>query len=270
MSEISQLYCVLLAEPEHLRLPELSSALAAFKKIRLHEAARLARSAWGFAGEDLPQSQARELCLRLKEAGLEGLVLSKTSVVELAQAVGMVQAELAHEGIWAIFKSGEKSLIPWGRLVLIAAAGFETITQTSKKIEQGLSIAQKAANIGFMMATGLPIPIAGKKQEATHTERRTEIMFYLDLYESPPLKHWRIDAQDFNYSCLKERKAYNVFMNFRTLTSMLARQAPQALKNTGARLLAQGENLTSAGYAAFSDLDKESRWLLTAKLKGTF
>jgi hypothetical protein len=77
------------------------------------------------------------------------------------------------------------------------------------------------------------------------------------------VRRFRIDAQDFNFSCLKARMGYTAPQNFRILVLEMIRLCPQALKNRGAQVLLDGAAIASMGYDTIADLDRESRWLLT-------
>ncbi|OGS05779.1 MAG: hypothetical protein A3G41_03015 [Elusimicrobia bacterium RIFCSPLOWO2_12_FULL_59_9] len=258
-------FTVLLAEPEQLRLADIAKALSAFKNIPYQDAARAARSAWGIVAESLEESEARNLADCLTASGLKAMTLPRSAVEAIPAAFTAAKAEFGADGFRAISKSGEAAALPGDEIILIAAAGFERTTTATTKVREGPSSNQKAASLGLMMMTGLPISIGGKEREVEKSRTETDLLFYLELYLGKPLKRFRIDAQNFNFACLGEKMAHGVYPNFRTLLAELNLRAPHAGKNKGSRLMLQGASLAAMGYDSLEDLERECRWLLTLK-----
>lgn len=263
MSDAPLRYAVLLQKLEQLDPPKVAEALSAHHKIPFQDAARQSRSSWGIVGDDMEEQGARNLAAKLQAAGLGGVVLPRNLLEEPPPPLETSQAELDNEAIRILPKSGEKASLLWSRLALLAATAFKIIrTKTIKKVE-GPSPGQKAASLGLMMVTGLPISIGGKKREVEKTQESSDLVYYLDLYERKPLRHFRIDAQHFNYSCLGERMQYGSAENFRTLIETIAQRAPGCVRNRGAQMLLERKQIHTMGYDSLEDLDRESRWLLT-------
>jgi hypothetical protein len=102
-----------------------------------------------------------------------------------------------------------------------------------------------------------------------HTVENNELMFFLDLVFKDPALRLRIDAQSFDFSFLRERKVYNVLGNFKVFVADLAKAAPGAMLNRGARVLVGNKPVREMGYLELEDLDKETRWLLTLIRRAT-
>jgi hypothetical protein len=151
--------------------------------------------------------------------------------------------------------------IPWEELSIVGAAIFDQTTTEQKRVPEGPTATQKALNMGILMATGLPIKLGGRKQVVSKTESHSEKVCFLDL--CAPSRRWRVDAQHFDYSFLKERKTYSVFSNFKLLLADAARWAPRAIRNRGTRMLLEGNEVRQIGYSSLQDLDRELSWLLT-------
>lgn len=249
MAEAKLRYAVILTNPEHLDVPRLAEALARFNKVAAVDAAPAARRSWGIVADDLEKGRAEALAAELARSGLEGLALPNNLIEDLPQ----IRPVKAYPEKFAAK--------PWA---LVAAAGFRK-TVTAAKTQEGPSMAQKAFGLGLMMTTGLPVGLGGGKKEAAKTQESFDLVFYLDLLRLDAPERLRIDAQDFDYSCLNERKDYNVINNFRTLVKEIALGSPEAFKSRGTSVILENKPVSAMGYDALEDLEKESRWLLTLR-----
>lgn len=241
---------VLLSKPEDLQQEAVARALAQFRQIPLYDAARLAKNCWGIAAENLDQEQASKLIESLKVQGLGGLSIAGSDIFKLPAPEPIAKLE---------FDTLEKE-----RLALIAAAFIEeTVTKTTEE-KKGPGIGQKIAKIGILMTTGIPLPI-GKTETVKKIEKKSNSLFYADLIFKNPARRLRINAQEFNYSYLKERMSYAVFNNFKLFLSDLAAFAPGARRNLGAKCILEGHPLHTLNYGSLEDLDRESRWLMSIR-----
>ena len=92
--------------------------------------------------------------------------------------------------------------------------------------------------MGITMITGIPTSLGGGgKREVEKTVENVDLVYYLDLYLDAPAEHLRIDAQDFDYSCLGAKKGYSVAVNFHQLVFDLADASKGALRNKGTTVL---------------------------------
>lgn len=266
MSALPLPYAALLLKPEYLQIPKMAAALARFKKIPLPDAAPMARACWGIVENGLDKEKAEELCARLAEAGLGGLAVPQNLLEEDIAALPLSKIEFLEGKLRAFLKSGEEKWIEFNSISLLAAAIFKKTTTTLVKTSDGPTAAQQAVNMGLMLATGIPIKVGAKKKETLKAVEQSDLVYYLDLCQLEPACRLRIDAQHFDFSCLKERMDYNIFGNFKTLISQAAQRTPGALKNKGALVILENKPIASMGYESLKDLEKESRWLLTLKI----
>lgn len=261
MTESPLRYAVLLARQEDLKQPEIAKALAVFQKIPLQDAARLARNAWGIQADNLTKEAADIFAMHLKQVGVESVVLPQGLIEDLPLAAPTKSLEFLLNGIQAHLNSIQKEILAGEQIRLIAAVGLKETLTTTVKVNVGPSTVQRAASLGLWMS-GIPLTI-GKSREVEQKKQTTELFFYLDLCLRKPVRRFRIDAQHFDFSCLKARMGFSAPQNFRTLVLEMIRLFPQALKNRGAQVLLDGAPVPSMGYDAIADLDRESRWLLT-------
>ncbi|MBI5625415.1 MAG: hypothetical protein HY924_16680 [Elusimicrobia bacterium] len=235
--------------------------LAGHLKQPLYDAAKRSRDAWGIVAEDSDEAPAKALAKALEDGGFPCLVLPANLVEELPSPESAAAMEFDADGLALVNKAGERSLVLWSRVAMIAAAAFKEIT--AKKVKTGgPSLIAKAASLG-LMAAGIPIRIGGKKGETEKVVETSELVYYLDLFERKPVRRFRVDAQDFNYACLGGRMKYAATDNFRSLVEDIASRAGRASLNRGARVLVKGEPVSAMGYDSLANLERESRWLMT-------
>lgn len=256
-------YAVLLSRPESPNPAAVARALSRFRKIPAQDAARDAWLSWGIVADGLDASRARELCSELEREGMGGMVLPAGSLAELPPARPAACAELSAASCRFEFRDGEPELIAWDRVSLLAALGFQQSSSAPSGMERGPGMAQKALQVGLMLATGLPIRFGGGKRAAWAPRESLELVFYLDILAGPATSRIRIDGQSFDYSCLDDRMTYDAPANFRFFVSELSRRAVSAARNHGVRVLLEGRPMREMGYRSLGDMERECRWMLT-------
>lgn len=237
-------YAVILTKD--VKTMDLARALAAIKKVPEQDVINGARRAWGIVEDDLSEGQAKALAASLEARGLDALSLPRTLIEEppAAQTIPTLPA----------FKPE--------RLAVLGAAGFKITTAKTVKTVEGPDATQRAINIG-LLAAGMPFKVGPKKQEVVKTVEEAELVFYLDLHLKDPVEHLRVNAQDFDYSCLGARKVYSAMVNFRQIVCDLADASPNARRSRGSTILLEQRPVREMGYDGLPDLERECRWLLT-------
>ncbi|MBI5209341.1 MAG: hypothetical protein HY927_05135 [Elusimicrobia bacterium] len=262
MAEAPLSFAVLLRGPELPEQARCAGAVAAFRQVPFCDAARLARSAWGIMGEDMEKGEAEGLAAALEEAGAPAVALPQGLLEPPpapGQAVGM---EFDALGLRLLDKAGAPAEMRWDRVALVAAAGFKETTVKKLTVKEGPTLTQKAASMGLMMA-GLPIRVGGKERVVEKTIEDVELLFFLDLFERRPPRRFRVDAREFDYSCLGPGMQPCSAENFRALVGLLAARAPRALRSRGSQVLLGRQPVNTMGYDSLADLERESRWRLT-------
>lgn len=258
-------YSVLISKPQDFQPGKIAQALAHFQKIPAQDAAPAARKCWGIIEEDLEKKKAEELVACLKESGLESFTIPRGLLEDLPPLSPVPRLELEESGIRGLPKNGEEKRISYAAISLIAAIGFKKTTTSTVKIKEGPSLAEKAIGFGLMLSTGLPIKVGKKEKETLKNQEQSELVFFLDICGQEQSARLRVDAQNFDFSCLGERMEYNIFGNFKTLISEFTRRAPEAEKNRGASVILKNKSISAMGYESLNDLERESRWLLTLR-----
>jgi len=87
----------------------------------------------------------------------------------------------------------------------------------------------------------------------------------MDVLYKNPLRRLRVDAQKFDYAYLKERKLYQMFGNFKLLVGDCDEGGARGLENHGTQVLLEGKPIQTMGYGSLTDLERETRWLMTLR-----
>jgi len=130
--------------------------------------------------------------------------------------------------------------VPWTDIpVLIAAALPQTITRTIKTAPE-IDLGKEALKLGLTLITGIPMMGGGKKEE-TRVVRSSDVIQVFDV--AAPGLRLRVAADNFDYSGLGHLKSYGAAADFNILFGEIAKRAPKAVLNRGARLLLDGKPL---------------------------
>jgi hypothetical protein len=227
----------------------LARALAAIRKTPVQDQVLAAKSAWGVIADDLSENEAKELQRGLWSQGVKSVVGPAAALSRLApfEAVETLDA------------------LPTPPPILIAVAGTTLTTTITATRDTGPSGVQQVASAAIMMTTGLPIKLGPRKRPGKETQEEQSLAFHADLHYGGPSRRIRVDASHFDFSCLGARMLYHAQGNLRLLIGDVARAAPEAWLNHGARVLLEGRPIRTMGYRSLEDLEREARWLLTLR-----
>lgn len=245
MTEPSQAplrYAVLLADASGFKPGALAQALGPALKKPAQDLIVPVRKGRGLLADDLSQEEAQRVAQALAEKSVTALAVPRGLLEDLPKAEPL--------------KTLNEPVAP----ELLAAAVFKRTTSRTVKVEEGPSMGKRAVQLGITLATGLPVGLmGGGKKEVERTIESSDLAYVLDVVAGG--RRLRVDAEDFDFSCLGERKGYDAPGNFRRLIEVLAPSA--RLVNEGARALLASRPLRELGYESAEDLDAEERWLLT-------
>lgn len=244
-------FAVLLKDEGQFLLGPLAQGLSAHLRVPVPDAMFEAKKCWGIVGEHLDLETAGKLVENLQANKIAALIVPEEKIRTLSPVHAVGKEGLA----WDTF--------PWERVRVLGAAVIRAVTQHTTVEKQGPTPAQRAASIGIMMATGLPISIGPKSKTVQKTTSETELSYFLDIViDGPPERH-RIAGDQINYAFLKERMLMNAPGNFRLMLGDVVARAPQAVQNRGTRILLAGQPVNTMGYETLADLERECRWLFS-------
>jgi hypothetical protein len=244
---MADFYAVVLTQPALPPFMEVARALAQARHTPALDQTVPAKRAWGILAEHQPEEVAQTLQQGLIQAGLPCRVIREDQMPSLPEAKPMTRMETPASE----------------RITLLGAAAVPHSTETTRKVKEGPSGAQRIINTTVMMSTGIPLRLGGKARVVEKTTTHTDRLFYLDIVLRNPWERRRIDAAHFDYSCLKERKSYQGFANFRLVIDDFIALAPAAALNHGIRVLQEKKPLLDMEYVSLADFERELRWRLT-------
>lgn len=256
-------FAVLLKSPEMLRSPAIAQVLARFLAIPSPDATQKAMSGWGIVADKLDELKARQLSDQLQAAGVSNIIIRSQALILPAAPQNVGAMVMTPQKIQLSLRKGGTIEMTPEAVSLIAAAGFDEETFKKVKVHEGPTTGERLASAGILIATGLPIKFGKKSQDVEKTLHSTETHYFMDLCQKQPPQRFRIDAQAFDYSCLKERKQFNALGNFKVLVSDLLKWAPKSPVNLGGRVFAANKPLHEAGYRSMVDFEREMAWQLT-------
>lgn len=265
MADEALRYAVLLRKPEQLDFHALAEALARRRSVPVLDAMPEARSCWGIIGEGQDEPAAKDEAAALTTAGFEALALPQNLLADLPAAVHVARAELGPGQSEFFGADVAPHRVKAEEGVLLCAAVLKREATQTITMQKNVGLAGKALQVGLLMATGIPIRTASMRKEEQKTVSSPELWGVLDLVLKDPDRRLRILSESFDYSCLKEDKAYDSLGNLRALARRLAALWPEAGRNRGLRFILEGKPQRDMGYASLSDLERESRWLLTLR-----
>lgn len=244
---MAALYCVLIDKMHDRDIPPMAKALSKHRGIPLQDAAFSARRSWGILEEGAEKTAASHLVECLKTEGVGAVAIPAGLMEDMPPALEVPRLELLRGKFRAWLKSGTEEWVNGSDLALIASAGFHRARRAR----------QPPAPMPRITLEVYP------REEDTPVRKETELVFYLDLFISEPPRRLRLDSQDFDYSCLRSRMSYNTLSNFKRLVMILAGKSRSAPTNRGTQIILDGGPVNAMGYESLTDLDRESRWLLT-------
>ena len=241
------------------RLPDfilLSKIISESRGLNREDAGRAARHAWGFIGEGLERAGADELLERCGIYGVKAVKMAASDLAALKPPLYIRKAVFSG-GIFnytdgnSLAGAAEKD-----EVLVIAAAPVKEETTKTVKTTEGPAGAERAIRFGIMAVTGLPIGL-GKTREVKKQVKSSELSFCMDLVLRTNDLRLRLRSDDFDFSCLREKKTYSSQLNFRLMCTELSAFAPHALKNAGLTAILESKPLTLLPYDTMADLEKE-------------
>jgi hypothetical protein len=213
------------------------------------DAVRLAVGARGILMRHLRRDAARAL---QKACAAEEVDVAVVAEDELP---GLPDGHSLHRlGIWpqafTIYDlRGRRTSIPWPQITLIAAG--EVLNYEAGKPRSGRS----------STAFGAPIASWRKRGEESTHRMEAEPQLLLEILANENQERYQLDAAKFTFRYVIDRPGLTLQEKFIWLAREICRQATQAMLNTGARRLMQGDETvpTFMNRQAFTD---EMIWLL--------
>lgn len=245
--------------PEQALLAQVFAAALGQDRDTAALSARRCRGVFGLALDGAAAAAVEAACAQLGAGVLKLDTAALPALPPPAQA-----KKAAFEGGSAVFTAGGAAVTAGPADIAVLAAGpvRQEVTRTVKTTE-GPSSGEKAVRLGIMAVTGLPIGL-GKSKEVNKEIKGSDLSFYLDITLAGGAR-LRVHSDDFDFSCLKEKKTYSSQVNFRLLCLELAAFAPGAWKSSALLGMIEGRPLALLAYDSLEELEKETLRLYAAR-----
>jgi hypothetical protein len=267
MSEIQGKFTVILADLKGAEHKQLTDFFISYHNNTLDKASWLARRCNGILIENAAEEDiksAEEICSRLN---INIIIWPAAELASVPPSVKCINLNCQPAGLEYTIVTQGTGMIQWNDII-IASSGLvkEEKNKTVSQKHERTFIEQAASGL-IMATTGLPITI-GKKKETT--KEITEIFEYnyLEIFTDKEPYCIRVDADNFNYNYLGNRKQYSGKLNYRILIEDINKFAVTALKNRSFTAIINKEQVSLFTFDSYESFRKESRWLLTLAKKG--
>jgi hypothetical protein len=250
------------------KLPELKELAEVIQKADnkiFYEAMSYLVKSYGFLGEKVDFEKRKKILDLCLQKNIKADSISNEELPAIAKTIEIKKADFGSETL--TYENQQlKESIAIKDLEIIAYAPIQT--ENTKKVRQieKPNMVEKAIRMGIMITTAIPIG-TGKNKEVIKEVKEIDVELYLDLIFKNKTRI-RINANDFDFSCLKEEKELSSMINFKRLCFRL-KDYSQAYKNSAFYDLMEGKLTTTLKYDNISDLEKEELRLILAKTKNS-
>jgi len=249
---------------QSLEMPTVERLAAAFRNapgLVAGDAQLLARDAYGILLKNLSLEHAGGLQAALAAQGLETEVVAEEYLPGLAPAQRIRRADCLPESLMVYDALGRAVPVEWGRLMGIAAGVVRMI-----EFKQGRA---RRVLLGRFSSLAPGWADSDYSEVVTETRFKEEqnLRLVLELILAGGQQRYSINAEQFAFDYLGERRTEDLGANFVWLVRDLALYAPQAVLNRGSlRLLEDPPQAFS--YPSRSAFQEEIVWLLWRAAQG--
>lgn len=211
-------------------------------------------------GLDAPKAQAAADALM--SADIHVAVVPAGTIADPPAPWPLKEAELSPGGLRVVTDVyGNRTDIPWTDIAVVAAAHVVKVVTSTKTEVKKPGIAKRIMFYGAQVAVmGAPL-VRMRPTTITKTYDEAIRMCSLAILSVNPLRHFRVDATQFNYAYLGERLSNSSAFNFAALvTDTLAFAANAATNLTPEDM--NGVATRWPVYASPHDLEKRMAWML--------
>jgi hypothetical protein len=195
------------------------------------EATRVCLQEGGILFDNIAPEVAKALAQDLQAHGEECFLIPAADLVPLPRAKPIHAVSLTEEDVSFADATGHVESVPWGKSIVLALGHVLVEQRTDKVVHRGLLTQNvgMAGALGGLTGADLAGGLGGgvkHKMVTTQDER-----LYLDFVALGPLRRYRIDAGECDYSVLGDQRQLSSVSNLRLLADLLLRHAPQLRTN---------------------------------------
>jgi hypothetical protein len=228
------------------------------------EAATLCAHGSGIFVDNIDLTPAQALAEAMQQRGEPCFTVSAAELVPLPRAVPIHAAHLTAGDLGPLDTVGRQEKAPWDKAVALALAEVAVVEQQRPGATGGGSRpgrAVVAGAVGLGTASYLASKIGSATAGPAHTTSKPAQRVWLDLVFLHPLRRYRIDSSQFDYSVLGKQLATTGAANIQTLARWFLTYAPQMRTNLNAKALQRLGQVPLARMNA-KTLNETVHWLL--------
>ena len=253
-------YLVILKDSESFDLQVLADAVSSGLEVPRFDVATKIKRSWGILHRTPLIDQANQLKESLKKEGIETFVLSGAELIAVPRPKTLKKISLEPQGV-AFQEEGQDRLLPWENILLLCAGKIEESISVKETLPPDGKVKKWVARTGISMTTAIAISRERAKKREVSKEK-IDWTYCLDLVAGEGVESLRILGNSFDYSCLGDRMAYNVIINFRNLALDIARYLPNVIRNKGMCSMEAKTVVKEVKYTNMHEYEHEKTWLM--------
>jgi hypothetical protein len=249
-------------QPE-VQPPAIEQLKRAFSKIpglTAYDASKYCQETFGMIARNFTREQATVLQAALAAEGIEAEAVEEPRLPALPMGKMVRRVEITPQALMIYDPVGQKFPLEWGH-VMVIAAGKVSVAEFTRVREE-----REASNYDLSNLDRRNQRQPKKVTEYKSKEKLRE-QYLLEIILSRAVMRYGIEADRFDFGCLGERAATDEAGDFCLLVRELAKHAPQAVLNRGARAMVTGPGAT-VSYRNKSILNEEMIWQLWRMSQG--
>lgn len=256
--ESSELYYIVLLQPEKFDLQALSDLITPILSVPQADITLRLKNSWGLLHSTPSLPEAQNFSDYLTQEGFPVFILPEHELKQLPVPLVLKKAVPEERGLTYEQEGREKNL-PWDAVSLLGAGQVIESSSSKKRVIGDGNIAHNIAFTGISFVTAVRISHDRLKGKEV-TEKKTSTRFFLDLIANGRAESIRIMGESFNYAFLGSRLGYNVMQNFTNLLNDMISNLPDVLMNQGAQAFQSGQ-MNKTKYLEARYYASEMLWL---------
>lgn len=242
-------FAVLLKEQSPPSAEQFKRAFSSFSNLTDADAVRLAVNTRGILQRRLNRDAARAFHHALEAQGVGAAIVAEEELPQLPDARLLHRVEISPEAFKVYDLTGRPTPVQWSNVALVAAA-------TISRFEFGRTRTERT-ELRFNPVSG----IWPKKAEETGHKVEWDSTQLLEIVLAGGATRYQIEATEFPFKYVIDRPELSAVEKFIWLVREICRHAPDAIQNTVARAICDGQD-SVLKYESRQLLVDEMMWLL--------
>lgn len=250
-------YALLLKEAIEVEVPKHAEILRKVKGITFPEATKMVREHGGFIYENLTEQEVQHLTSEFKAKGIETFTLPMEELVRTSSLI-MVDNGKVENGDLCLYETIQTKEGIKREIYKIKPDQIVMLACGRVKVEEEIEKTEFTQEF---------FPVAGGRYLRTPAIKTKQVVrnvwkYFLDIFVSNPLRHFRIEADSFKYGRLGLKIMPTSLKNFISLISWLASYAKDAFIDKNIQFILDGDTLISRSISGLDTYDNYLLWNL--------